>query len=262
MQTLIYKCTCTYKLLLLLQLKSKLPPPTATSTTPYSVDEEDSCSTSGLITDTPKSSTSKPSENFSSAISGRMDQFMDMQNRLVQHMVRPNTDRMKEAFFEYVRESVYDISPNLWVDMHRDIMKTVLVYKEKDNDLKRDQQCPPPPTTTTGPARSVCSQPLPPLWPSTVQNPVSVWGSADPAWVNQQVPYYQQSSQHNQSQRYFNPQHQQNQRLSSSRRNNIPLYRNSDNQEFSNPTLYSTPLSTILLTHRRTTASHLSIPQC
>ncbi|KAH3785426.1 hypothetical protein DPMN_163514 [Dreissena polymorpha] len=46
------------------------------------------------------------------------------------------------------------------------------------------------------------------------------------------------------------------------RRNNIPLYRNSDNQEFSNPTLYSTPLSTILLTHRRTTASHLSIPQC
>ncbi|KAH3859328.1 hypothetical protein DPMN_102046 [Dreissena polymorpha] len=46
--------------------------------------------------------------------------------------------------------------------------------------------------------------------------------------------------------------------MSSSRSNNLPLYRHSDNQEFSNPTLYSTPLSVILLTHRRTTAAHLN----
>ncbi|KAH3717802.1 hypothetical protein DPMN_060598 [Dreissena polymorpha] len=54
-------------------------------------------------------------------------------------MVKPNTDRMKEAFVEYVRESVYDISPNLWEDMHIDHMKTVLVQKDRDNDLKRGQ---------------------------------------------------------------------------------------------------------------------------
>ncbi|KAH3842932.1 hypothetical protein DPMN_116437 [Dreissena polymorpha] len=100
--------------------------------------------------------------------------------------------------------------------MHRDITKTVLVHKDRDNDRKRGQQYQPPPpqttTTTTGPARSlVCWQPPPHVWPSTVQNPVIVWGSTDPAWVNQQVPYYQQSSQQNQSQRYFKPQHQQNQ---------------------------------------------------
>ncbi|KAH3859327.1 hypothetical protein DPMN_102045 [Dreissena polymorpha] len=82
---------------------------------------------------------------------------------------------MKEAFVEYVRGSVYDISPNLWVDMHRDIVKTVLVYKDKDNNLKRGKQCSPPPTATTRPARSVCWQPPPHMWPSTVQNPVSVW---------------------------------------------------------------------------------------
>ncbi|KAH3755490.1 hypothetical protein DPMN_190186 [Dreissena polymorpha] len=119
-------------------------------------------------------------------------------------MVRTNTDCMKKAFVEYVRESVYDISPNLKDDMHKDIIKTVLVYKDRDNDLKRGQQCPPPPpqTTTTGPARSsLCWQPPPHIWPSTVQNPVRVWGSTDPAWVNQQVPFYQQSSQQNQSQR-------------------------------------------------------------
>ncbi|KAH3692474.1 hypothetical protein DPMN_194315 [Dreissena polymorpha] len=37
-------------------------------------------------------------------------------------------------------------------------------------------------------------------------------------------------------------------RMSSSRSNNLPLYRNSDNQAFSNATLYSKPLGAILLT--------------
>ncbi|KAH3755489.1 hypothetical protein DPMN_190185 [Dreissena polymorpha] len=50
--------------------------------------------------------------------------------------------------------------------------------------------------------------------------------------------------------------------MSSSRSNNLPLYRNSDSQAFSNATLYLTPLSAILFTRRRTTASNLSIPQC
>jgi len=207
----------TYDLFLLLQLKSKLLPPTTTDTTPDPIDVEDITSPSGQISqrsdnqqqlksstttasaNTSRSSTPKPSDLFSSAISGKMDQFMEMQNRLMQQMVRPNTDRMKEVFVDYIRESVYEIHPNLWEDMHRDIMKTVLMYKDRDNELKRGQQRTA--TATAEPVRSSADwQPPPHMWPSTVQNPVSVWGSTESAWVNQQFPQHQQFSQKKQSQ--------------------------------------------------------------
>ena len=49
----------------------------------------------------------------------------------MQQMVHPNSDRMKEAFIDYVRESVYEVHPSLW-----ESMKTAMLYKEKDGELK------------------------------------------------------------------------------------------------------------------------------
>ena len=156
-------------------------------------------STIPASTTTSRSSTPKPSDLFSSSISGKMDQFMDMQNRLMQQMRRPNKDRMKEVFIDYIRESVYEIHPTLWEEMHRDIMNTVLMYKDKDNELKMGHKGTA--TATAEPFRSIaCWQPPPHMWPSTVQNPGSVWGSTKPAWVNQQFPQHQQFSQQQQSQ--------------------------------------------------------------
>ena len=88
----------------------------------------------------------------------------------MQHIVRPNTDRMKEAFIEYIRETAYDIHPTLWEYMHRDIMKAMLMYKERDTELKRGQHPAAPYGSSAG------WQPPPHMWPSTVQNPASVWG--------------------------------------------------------------------------------------
>ena len=57
-------------------------------------------------------------------------------------MARPNSDRMKEVFVDFVRESVYKFPPSLWRSMQWDVMKTVMLYKEKDRVLKQEQQCP------------------------------------------------------------------------------------------------------------------------
>ena len=114
----------------------------------------------------------------------------------------------------FIRESVYDIHPTLWKDMQRDIMKTVLMHKDRDSELKRTQKVPATPTATA-PVEACGSsygwQPPPHMWPSTVQNPLSVWGggSMEPGWVQQQVPQQQQFSQHQQQpQQFFQPQQQ------------------------------------------------------
>ena len=86
-------------------------------------------------------------------------------------------------------QSVYDIHPTLWEDMRRDIMKTVLMYKDRDSEMKWDQQQSSTPTDTVlvEPCGSSSGWlPLPHMWLSTVQNPVSVWWSTKPAWVQQQ----------------------------------------------------------------------------
>ena len=243
-----------------MQLKSKLPPPTTTDTTPDPIDEEDIISPSGHISqrsdnqqhlksstttasvNTSSSSTPKPSDLFSSAISSRIDQFMEMQNCLMQKMVRPNTDRMKEVFVDYIRETVYEIHPNLWEDMHSDVMKTVLMYKDKDNELKRTQQ-----HTATATSEPVMSsdgwQPPPHMWPSTVQNPVSVWGSTKSAWVNQQFPQHQHFSQQQQSQQLSTMSHQQH-----SQHVFQPQSQTSSMQQQQQPnTSFSTELTTLLV---------------
>ena len=88
---------------------------------------------------------------------------MDLQTHLMQQIVRPNKDRVKEAFIDYLKESVYEIHPSRCNEMHQDIMKTVLAYTDRDSELKRGQHR----TSTVG-----CSagwQPPPQMWPSTVQ---------------------------------------------------------------------------------------------
>jgi len=52
-------------------------------------------------------------------------------------------------------------------------MKTVLTYKDRDSELKRGQH------RTSTVECSAGWQPPPHMWPSTVQKPVSVWGSTD-----------------------------------------------------------------------------------
>ncbi|XP_046342453.2 uncharacterized protein LOC124123203 [Haliotis rufescens] len=184
-------------------------PPSGQMASQVSDSQQQAAHSTAAFTTTSRSSTPQPMHSFTSAVSGKMDQFMEMQNRVMQQMVRPNTDRMKEAFIEYIRESVYEIHPALWEDMHRDIMKTVLMYKDRESQLKRAQQR----ARATVPAEPCGSssawQPPPHMWPSTVQNPLSVWGSAERAWVQQQFPHDQRLSQHQQQpQQFFQPQQQ------------------------------------------------------
>ena len=109
---------------------------------------------------------------------------------------------MKEAFIECIREFVYDIHPNWCEDMHRDVMKTVLMCKDRDREMKR---APKRPATTTLQSDQCGTssgwQPAPHMWPSAVQNPVSVSMSMEPSWVQKQFP----------QQRQFHPNQQQSQ---------------------------------------------------
>ena len=90
-----------------------------------------------------------------------------------------------------VDPSAYDIHPTLWEDMRRAIMKTVFMYRDRDSELKRDQHRAYTTTPTdTAPVEPCASssgwQPPPHMWPSTVQNPVCVCGSTEPAWMHHQ----------------------------------------------------------------------------
>ena len=119
-----------------------------------------------------------------------MDQFLELQQRLMQQMVRPNSDCMKEVFVEvFVRETVYEVHPSLWQSMQRDLMNVVMLYKEKDAELKQEQQRATTATSSTTTPMEACGlasawqQPHLQLWSCNVVNPGSVWGSMDTGYV-------------------------------------------------------------------------------
>jgi len=115
----------------IVQLKAKLPPPTTPATsepicdggsssrfgqmTCQNTDDQQQLTSSSTTESIPfyGPTTSKASTAISSVVAGKMDQFMDLQTRLMQQIVRPNKDRMKEAFIDYLKESVYEIHPSL-----------------------------------------------------------------------------------------------------------------------------------------------------
>lgn len=196
----------TNDFLALLQLKTKMLPPTATQPPRGDDDEDDdvippSGQPAEIVcpgTSSSRASTPRNVESFSgiSGIGGKMEQFIEVQNKLMQQIVRPSTDRMKEAFIEYIRECLYDMDPTIADDMQREIMRMALAYKDKDAELKsRHHRTPNPMPGPSAPATSSSSaawQPPPHMWPSQVQNPVSVWNSMDSAWVSQQQFTHQQ----------------------------------------------------------------------
>ena len=64
-----------------------------------------------LTTASPTASTSSTLvQSHTSSISRKMDHFLEMQQLLMQQMVRPNSDCMKEVFIDYV----YEVHPSLW----------------------------------------------------------------------------------------------------------------------------------------------------
>ena len=90
-----------------------------------------------LTTVSPTASTSStPVQSYTSSISGKIDCFLEMQLRLMQQMVCPNSDHMKEVFIDYVHESVYEVHSSLWASMQQDLMKTAMLYKDKDREMK------------------------------------------------------------------------------------------------------------------------------
>ncbi|KAM9333782.1 uncharacterized protein KZ484_018765 [Pholidichthys leucotaenia] len=138
-------------------LKSKMLPPIAPQPPAGEDDDDDKVITSSVqpadvdmstravsSTTTSNSCASTPNmfDSLSSAVSGMMDQFLEMQKNLVQHVVRPNTDCIKEAFIDYIRESVYDMHLMVQDEMQRDIMKAVLRFNDKDAEMKRRLQHP------------------------------------------------------------------------------------------------------------------------
>ena len=110
----------------------------------------------------------------------------------MQQMVHSNSDHMKEVFINFVRELVYEIHPSFWQSMQWDLMKTVILYKEKDGELKQEQQRAATVTASTTPPMEACGsasawqQPLQQLWPCNMANLGSVWGPMDIGYVQPQ----------------------------------------------------------------------------
>ena len=110
----------------------------------------------------------------------------------MQQMVCPNSDCMKKVFVDFVRESVYEVHPSLWQSMQWDLIKTVMLYKEKDVKLNQEQQRAATATSSTTTLMEACGsasvlqQPHKQLWWYTMANPGSVWGSMDTGYVQPQ----------------------------------------------------------------------------
>ena len=153
----MYVACYTYDLFLLVQLKSKLLPPSATTLDP--IDKDDFVPPSGQITS--KGSDSQKQLNLSTpttfttptrSYTPKTIHSFTLCHQRQDGQIHGDAEsshaadgqaqhRPDEGGFHRIPQGVWcDIHPTLWKNMHIYIMKTVLMYKDKDSELKRDQQ--------------------------------------------------------------------------------------------------------------------------
>lgn len=139
-----------------------------------------------------------------SSLEERSDQVLSMQKQLLSHL-RPSGDKERDTFIDWMRSAVHSLEHTVWRRCQRELSDVMYrVIAENDNLQARKQnqnqymaaEVSPnqssvnvrqtSPSFAHGP--SAAWQPAPQFWPSSVQNPTSVWGSMDSSWVHQQYP--------------------------------------------------------------------------
>lgn len=155
------------------------------------------CTTRKLIRNSKKST---DDEALISSLEERSEQFLSMQKQLLSQ-IRPSGDKDRDSFIDWLRTEMHNLEHNLWRRCQRDLSDVMYRYIAENDTLQSRKQstCIVSEVSPNQPSSSSMSfshrptqgwQPAPHFWPSSIQNPTSVWGSMDSTWVQQQFPHY------------------------------------------------------------------------
>lgn len=145
----------------------------------------------------------KTEESLLAELEARSQQMLVL-NQQVLDRIKPNVDKERDAFVDWLRSVINDLDHEVWRRCQQQISNTLYKYIVENDRLKRQQTPatnPPIPSVSKQSNISLqgssqtCSamwQPPPSHWPNHTSSSVSVWQSQDGNWINQQFPHQQQ----------------------------------------------------------------------
>lgn len=146
-------------------------------------------------------------ERLLSNIAAREEQSVTFQTKVLE-MLAPSKATERTRYADWAKEVMVSLHPSLWLKFQRECTNLLYTYQEKNEELlnpvseqqqhyiaqqphytsPNPQQYQMYPRATSGTSStSAMWQPQPHQWPTTVQPNMSVWGSQNSAWVQEQM---------------------------------------------------------------------------